>query len=309
MELYQIRYFLSLCELLNFTKAANACNISQPALTRGIQKLEEEFGGPLFERDGKRTHMSPLARQIMPMLTEVYAGAAKAQDQAKKFLKLENAVLDLGVMCTIGPSRLLPSLRELRAQHPGIQLNLHEASTEDLIKEMELGKLEAVLAGFPLGVPKGLDAIPLYNERFVIAFPPGHRFEALTEVPFAELDQEDYLTRTGCEYISTFRESMRKIGIALNIVYRSPREEWVQNMVLAGMGIALMPEYIVPASGPPVRPVVSPIFRRQIQLFTIAGRSKSPSLQALIGILSHCETSPANGNYAKLSTAVQANQS
>lgn len=55
MELYQVKYFLALCETLNFTRAASNCNVSQPSLTRAIQNLEGEFGGPLFHRERQRT--------------------------------------------------------------------------------------------------------------------------------------------------------------------------------------------------------------------------------------------------------------
>ena len=71
MELHEIRYFLALSKTLNFTKAAEMCNVSQPALTRAIQKMEDELGGLLFSRERSNTHLTELGRMLEPHLTEV----------------------------------------------------------------------------------------------------------------------------------------------------------------------------------------------------------------------------------------------
>src|SRR5215470_402130 len=72
MELYQIRYFLALCETLNFARAAERCNVSQPSLTRAMQKLEQELGGLLVHRERRRTHLTELGELVRPMLEEVW---------------------------------------------------------------------------------------------------------------------------------------------------------------------------------------------------------------------------------------------
>jgi DNA-binding transcriptional LysR family regulator len=71
MEMHQIRYFLAVCETLNFTRAAEQCNVTQPALTRAIQKLEEELGGLLFRRERHLTHLTDLGRLVRPQLEQV----------------------------------------------------------------------------------------------------------------------------------------------------------------------------------------------------------------------------------------------
>jgi DNA-binding transcriptional LysR family regulator len=80
MEMHQVRYFLTLCKELNFTRAAEKCNVAQPALTRAIKLLEGEFGGLLFHRERARTHLSELGAAVRPYLEEV----ARQSQQAKK---------------------------------------------------------------------------------------------------------------------------------------------------------------------------------------------------------------------------------
>src|SRR5919108_5328137 len=99
MEMHQIRYFLAVCETLNFTRAAEQCNVTQPALTRAIQKLEEELGGLLFRRERNLSHVTDLGRLMRPHLEHVLEETEAAKSTAKGFMKLENAPLRLGVMC------------------------------------------------------------------------------------------------------------------------------------------------------------------------------------------------------------------
>ena len=85
MELHEIRYFLALSKTLNFTKAAEMCNVSQPALTRAIQKMEDELGGLLFSRERNNTHLTELGRMLVPHLTEVLTRTQAAKETANEF--------------------------------------------------------------------------------------------------------------------------------------------------------------------------------------------------------------------------------
>ena len=112
MELHEIRYFLALSRTLNFPKAAEACNVSQPALTRAVQKMEDELGGLLFSRERGNTHVTDLGRLLEPQLAQVVERTEAARNAAARFLRLEGAQLSIGVMCTIGPLRFV-------SQNPG----------------------------------------------------------------------------------------------------------------------------------------------------------------------------------------------
>ena len=107
MEMHQVRYFLAVCRTLNFTRAAERCNVAQPSLTRAIQKLEEELGGALFRRERNRTHLTDLGRLMQPHLRALQDASLAASAEAEDYHKLERAPLRLGVMCTIGPARLV----------------------------------------------------------------------------------------------------------------------------------------------------------------------------------------------------------
>ncbi len=282
MEMHQVRYFLAACETLNFTRAAKHCNVSQPSLGRAIGKLEQEMGGPLFRRERNLTHLTDLGRVMRPHLENVYSASEAAQVEAKSFREIETAPLNLGIMCTIGPGRLVGLMAKVQKQIPGLELSLYEASLDGLIERLSQGDLDVALLATPRDLPERFCFRPLYKERYVVAFPPGHRFEGQNTVRIGDMDQESYLARLNCEYAEFVGELFAERGVTLNIYYRSEREDWIQSMVLAGMGCTFLPEYIALYPELPMRVVSDPDVIREVGLATVAGRRFSPAVDAFV---------------------------
>ena len=205
MELHEIRYFLAISKTLNFTKAAEACQVSQPALTRAIHKLEDELGGLLFSRERNNTHLTELGRLIEPHLREVIAQEGEVKQAAARFLTLEKASLSIGVMCTIAPIQFVSFLVHFRSDNPGVEITLVESVPSRLSELLITGELDVALMSRPDGFARPLQACALYPERFVIACSAGHRFARRKYIQIAELDGEFY-----CELIASFRTSWVK---------------------------------------------------------------------------------------------------
>lgn len=282
MELHEIRYFLALSRTHNFTRAAEQCNVSQPALTRAIQKMEEELGGALFTRGRNNIRLTHLGQLLEPHLLEVLSRTETAKDVATRFLRLEGAHLSLGVMCTIGPMRFVSFLNQFRGDHPGIGITMTESVSARLCDLLLDGKLDVALIARPDGFPPPLHAISLYRERFVIACSAGHAFARQDVVQVSELDGQPYLARVNCEYFDVLRDVCRSQGSRLMGSFRSEREDWIQIMAAAGMGVCFLPEYSATVPGLVVRHVVEPSTARDVALVTVAGRRWSPPLAAFV---------------------------
>src|SRR3954462_8251494 len=84
MELHQVRYFLAVASTLNFTRAAKQCNVTQPALTKGVQKLEQELGGQLIYRERQLTQLTDLGKEVLPMLERTLASAEGVRRRAQE---------------------------------------------------------------------------------------------------------------------------------------------------------------------------------------------------------------------------------
>ena len=281
MELHQIKYFLTLCRELNFTRAAEACHVSQPALTKAIKSLEDEFGGELFRRERNNTHLTDLGQLVKPHLEQVLAATEAAQEQAVGFKSATKVPLKLGVMCTISPHVIVGFLRAIREKLPAVEPTIIERPGKQLLDDMMKGEMDVALLGMP-NLPERLDPIPLYRERYGIAFPKGHRFEKLNAVPIEELNNEHYVQRTACEFNDHWKAMGIERDIPVNIVFRSDREDWIQAMLAAGFGCAVMPEFLPRLSGVVLRLLVEPEVSRTISLATVAGRQFSPATRAVV---------------------------
>jgi len=280
MEMHQVRYFLAVAETLNFTRAAERCNVSQPALTRAIQNLEGEFGGLLFRRERNLTHLTELGRLVRPRLEEILNQADTAKRAASAFLKLDDAPLSLGVMCTIGPLHFVGFLNQFRAKNRGVQVSLIEAVPERLSQLMLDGRIDVALMAQPTAFHERLRSQELYHERFVVAFPAGHSFQSKNAVELADMDGQNYLDRINCEYGDHIGGLCSQRGVRLNIEYRSEREDWIQMLIAAGIGVCFMPEFSATTPGVFTRPVINPEIVRRVSLVTVAGRRFSPAVAA-----------------------------
>lgn len=282
MEMHEIRYFLAVCDTLNFTRAAERCNVSQPSLTRAIKNLEGELGGALFRRERNYTQLTPLGQAMRDQLAPVLAHAQGARAAAHRLLNLEQTPLSVGVMCTIGPQRLVDFLKTFLAARRGIHLNLREAPPQNLVADLMNGRLEVALVASPSPLHERFQTRDLYKERYVIAFPPRHRFKSMNAVPMKALDGESYLDRINCEYFGFLADRMREQDVHVTVPYRSEREDWIQCMIMAGLGVCFMPEYLPTLPGLVTRPVIDPEVVRTVQLVTVAGREHSPGLKAFL---------------------------
>ena len=162
-------------------------------------------------------------------------------------------------MCTIGPLRGIGFLNDFQHAHPGIDVTLLEGVPGKLGELLHEGSLDVAVMAQPGPFDERFDVHKLYREHFVIAFPPGHRFEAQNAIRFKDVQDETYLRRINCEYRDHLGAISAAVsGSACKIAYRSEREDWIQTMVMAGMGICFMPEYSTVVPGLQTRRVVDP---------------------------------------------------
>ena len=219
--MHQVRYFLTLCRELNFTRAAEKCNVAQPALTRAIKLLEDEFGGLLFHRERARTHLSELGQAVRPYLEEVQRQSQQAKHLATSFIELKGTPLKLGVMCTIGPGNFVGLLTNLQAQHPGIELQITDAAASDLQGRLLDGGLEAAIYCWPDQIDERLHYLPLFREQFFIVLGRQHRLANRPEVRVGDLNGERYLNRINCEQANVARDVFAQRGTKVERVYRA----------------------------------------------------------------------------------------
>lgn len=282
MEMQQVRYFVALAELRNFTRAAESCNVTQPAFSRAIQQLEHELGGPLVNRERGNLHLTELGRMMMPYLSQIEQQAQSARQLARSTTRLESGKLRIGAMCTIGSHILSDLILRFRANHPRVAISIIEEEAAPMLAKLEQGELEIAVVGIPEELPDELHHLPIIEERFVVILPPNHRLVGHNPVRGSDLDGEPYVCRSQCEVHDKVAKELFRRGIEPLKVFSSPRDNWVQGMVKAGLGFGFFPEYSVTDPDVVVRELVEPDFKRTIYLTTVRGRPHSPAVGAFV---------------------------
>ena len=128
----------------------------------------------------------------------------------------------------------------------------------------------------PHPLPDAFRSEVLYRERYVVAFPRGHAFERLEQVTLADTSGNDYVDRLACELREIVMGVCRERRVELYAGFRTDREDWVQSMVLAGLGFAFMPEYSVTSKSVLTRPLIDPPVERAVVAAEVRGRKRSP---------------------------------
>jgi LysR family hydrogen peroxide-inducible transcriptional activator len=217
MEMHQVRYFLAVAQELNFSRAAEKCNVSQPSLSRAIQQLEGEFGGPLFHRERHLTHLTDLGEMVRPHLETVFEAAVKAKRLSQDISQLKRVPLKLGIMSTISPDEIVELIAGLKARHGGLELRLCDANAKDLRDRLLSGELEAVIYALPgEEADERTHVMPLFQEQMVIAIHRGHRLAGAPTFPVKELNGESYIHRMNCELSLRFDRLEASRGINLS---------------------------------------------------------------------------------------------
>ena len=286
MEMHEIRYFLALCESLNFRRAADRCNVTQPALSRAIRKLEQELGGLLVRREAQQVGLTDLGRLVRPQLEEIAARTKGVELAAQQFLKLDNAPLRLGALCTIGPAIIAKFLKEFSRRNPAVEITLRDGTVKGLIELLLDDAIDFAIMAQPHEYDERLRVQQLYDENFTVAFGLRHPFEHVNAVTMADMDNQIYLRRLNCEYREFFAELLKERGLALKVSYQTEREDWIQSLVAGGVGVCFLPEFSACVGGLRTRPLIEPRVARSVSLVSVAGRQRTPQASKFLRLTS-----------------------
>jgi DNA-binding transcriptional LysR family regulator len=284
MELHQVRYFVAVSRLLNFTRAAEQCNVTQPALTKAIQKLELELGGELIHRERQLTQLTDLGKLVLPTLERLVAAADSARSIAREYQRKDNAPLKIGLTPCVSSNLLVAPLAEVARHVPGIQVEIVEEPLHRLQELLFDGDISAALAADANGLPERIDHWDLFEDHFLVLAAKDNPLADMQSVPMSALAEVTWLERTGCDLTPKFWDLIFTEGRSPKISHRSKHESHLQNMVEAGLGIMVASAHTPRLSSLVARPIRDDPMRWTVNLLVIAGRRYTPALDAFIKI-------------------------
>jgi len=283
MEMQQVRYFLAVSRTLNFTRAAEECNVTQPALTRAIKQLEDELGGELIRREGRNSHLTDLGNRMQPLLQQCYDSALAAKKVASKLKKGEVASLSIAVSWTLDIDLLLGPLAEIVRMFPKLQLKLRRGRSEDIAEMLKNGEVELAIGG-PIGAWERLDSWLMFTESFAVAVGHRHKFLAgdLPELDVGIVREERLLryTLSGAEEWET-----DIAGIDWDSVHQVMCSRDLERLIAEGLGVAILPPSALRSAGVRHLPLSMGTLERTIHVYSVAGRQRSKEAAALLNLV------------------------
>lgn len=244
LTLRQLRYFEALAQHGHFGRAAEACAVTQPALSLQIRDLEESLGTALFERGPREVRLTRFGEEFAPRVRDILRSVDELGDMARASQKMLAGRLRIGVIPTIAPYLLPIIIGNLTKLHSGLDIHVRETLTAKLIRELSEGRLDTAIVALPVSEPS-LEEVALFREDFVLVRPaedgekPVPNVEMLREMRLLLLEEGHCFRDQALAFCNLNKATPRELleGSSLSTLVQ---------MVSAGIGVTLIPEMAVP---------------------------------------------------------------
>lgn len=253
MNIRALQYLVTLSEMRHFSKAAEACHVSQPTLSTQVRKIEEELGVQLVERSPRRVMMTQVGREVVGRARAVLNEVEAMHQISRQSRDPGTGVFKIGIFPTLAPYLLPHVIPGIRRRFPKLTLQLFEEKTEDVLRLLTQGRLDAGLVALP--IPEELTQLEvreLFEEQFVLAMPDTHPLAKKPRISVQDLrNQELLLLEDGHCLRDQALEVCQMVGAEEKVDFHATSMETLRQMVAANTGITLMPCLAVK---PPVAP-------------------------------------------------------
>jgi LysR family hydrogen peroxide-inducible transcriptional activator len=295
ITLRQLRYLTALARHGHFGRAAEACAVTQPALSMQIRDLERTLGVTVVERRPGDVMLTDVGREIARRAEDVLTASRDLVDFARHRSGLLTGRLTLGVIPSLAPYLLPRILPTLQSRFPELRLELRETQTRQLVEDIKSGGLDAAMLALPLGEPD-IDTLALFEDLFLLAVPSGDPRREHIRVAAEEIDQsrlilleDGHCLRDQALAFCATAARGRNVG-AGGAVFGASSLTTVMQMVAGGYGVTLIPQ------------IAADVERRDERVKFL--RLENPEPGRTIG-LAFRRTSPRKADFAALGEVVK----
>ena len=239
IDRYQLRYFLAVVEAGNFSRAAARMNVTQPTLSIGVGRLEDELGAKLFFRNSQRVHLTDAGSRFLEHARAIEHEFNRAEQQLGDLQP--RRLVRLGVLATI-PTRLIEQIvtHHLAFAHAP-RLEIVEGVERDLLARLDRGRIDLALTALHGQTQKHTQDL-LYREGYALAIPANHRHAEAEVLEAEEVASDVMIVRRHCEALSATSQFFTARGVRPEFSFRSDNDDRVLALVRSGLGITVMPD-------------------------------------------------------------------
>lgn len=287
-DLRQLRVFVAVARLGNFTRAAERLNLSQPSLSLHMRQLEKSLGVRLLDRSTRAVSLTRAGEDFLPVAERLLEDFQQAVRSVADLAEHRRGRIVVSVLPSVAADLLPRALAALREQHPGIAVSIRDEVAEQIVARVRSGE-----ADFGVGAMDGLEpdiaGVALFRDELVAVMPHEHplvrvakpSWRALARYPFVAMSRDSSVRRLTDQ---AFAQS----GLTTAPAYEAKYMSSAIGLVGQGLGVAALPSsarLMVEQAGLRHARLTDPVMRRQIGVLSRQGRSLSPAAEALVAIL------------------------
>lgn len=261
MELRQLESFLAVAQEGNVTRAAKKLYTTQPALSRQIQRLEEELGAPLFDRSKRGMRLTTVGETFLQYVERGFGQFDAGRQAVRDLLGPDHGHVRMAFMPAVGADLLPEALAAYRARYPDVQFTLRQSTTLEMLHWLQAGEVELCIAtALPYSheMPE-LTSAPLLVEELYAALPPDHRCASQEAIDLQDLAPDPFvLVRSGSGLRRVIEAACQRVGFWPRIAVEGEDLATVRGLVAAGLGVSLLPALALHEWGR-LRPAIVPL--------------------------------------------------
>jgi DNA-binding transcriptional LysR family regulator len=241
MDLRQLEYFVAVAEEANFTRAAARVHVTQSGVSAQIRQLERELGAPLFDRSTRRATLTPAGVAALQPARAALAAAAAVRRAVDDVNGLVRGRLSIAMVtaCTVAP--LFDALASFHREHPGVELSISEAGSDDMVQRVREGVVDVALVGCASAPPHDLESRVVADDRLVALVPAGHPLAGRRSTSLTDLVRHPLVCLpTGTGVRTVLDRACADRGVAASITAEASAPAAVADLARRGLGVAVL---------------------------------------------------------------------
>lgn len=287
MDTQSLKAFLAVAGQHSFSEAAEQLHLTQSAVSKRIQQLENQLGTPLFDRHNRTVSLTEAGLALLPRAQTILDLVTDTELQLENMAGDVSGALSVATSHHIGLHRLPPVLRQFVQAYPAVSLNLEFLGSERAYQAVRLRQVDLALTTLAEQDDPDIETIPLWRDRMVCVCAPDHRLAGVQKITFAELAQEDaILPEPDTITFRLIAEAFAAEKLSLSTTMPTNFLETIKMMVSVGLGWSVLPESMCQDQSLRIIRWPGAPIARQLGAVFLKNRTRSNATQALLEMLS-----------------------
>lgn len=291
-EVLDLRALMAVLDLRSFSLAARRLNMSQPALSRRIQRLEAELGGPLLERTTRHVAPSAHGQQVLPLLRRALNELESTLEGIEDLGGTHLRPVVIACLQTVVPGFLPPALTAFRATHPRVRVRILDMTAQEALQSVARGEADFAITVAATVQDRELAAEPLLEDPFVLACDAGHALARRGHVTWRELvDYPVIIAARSSVHRVLIQDALARDGLRPCWTYEVLHMSSAFHLIRAGLGVSVLPRIAMTgADQADLRavPLCDPVIHRPISLVCRRSQPLSPAAAQLAALVRQC---------------------